>query len=228
MLTEHIILCAYIENKLPPHLVRLIEHHNIAHFARYPADALKRMAEGFKNTPQLRTAIILRAKTDYSSAGDSMHKDFEQLSEGYNVHLFEVGTKSDVARALKLMGEELAIQGKKIDLVMFDGHGSENVFQMGYPYSNFTTHLTVQNTRYLAPYKAFLAEDAQCIFAACSTARGGKDADGLAYALAGGWQGVEVFAANNDTSLKNIFLDDNKRLKTVEFNQRDHLEVIQI
>jgi hypothetical protein len=155
-----------------------------------------------------------------------MHNEISQLSEGYNVNIFEVGTKKDIATALKHIGFTVASQGKKIDLIMFDGHGSENVFQMGYPYSNFSTHLTVPNVRYLAPYRALLSEDAQCIIAACSTARGGRDADGLAYALSESWRGVEVFASNDDTNLRKVILDEEKRLKSVEFADKSHLEVI--
>jgi hypothetical protein len=224
--TNHIILCAYIEKKIPQYLIPLIEVNNIRYFTRYPAESLRNMARGFPETSQKKTALILRAKSEYRPSRDSMHNEISQLSEGYNVNIFEVGTKKDIATALKHIGFTVASQGKKIDLIMFDGHGSENVFQMGYPYSNFSTHLTVPNVRYLAPYRALLSEDAQCIIAACSTARGGRDADGLAYALSESWRGVEVFASNDDTNLRKVILDEEKRLKSVEFADKSHLEVI--
>jgi hypothetical protein len=224
--TNHIILCAYIENKIPPDLVPLIERYHIAQFSRYPVDVLESMARGFGESAPQKVACILRAKTDYSSAGEYMHDTCEQLSAGYRVYIYEVATKSDVIRALKDMNTILRTDESKIDLLMFDGHGSEDCFQMGYPYSNTRTHLTPTSTRYLAPFRKILADDAQCIFGSCSAARGGRDADAIAYVLADTWKDVQVFAANANTAITEIHVDDSGRVKTVDFQKPEQLVVI--
>ncbi len=224
--TNHIILCAYIENRIPPDLVPLIERYHIAQFSRYPVHTLESMTRGYDESAAKRVACILRAKTDYSSAGEYMHDTCEQLSAGYRVYVYEVATKSDVVRALKDMNAILKTDESKIDLLMFNGHGSEDCFQMGYPYSNTRTHLTPTSTRYLAPFRKVLADDAQCIFGSCSAARGGRDADAIAYVLADTWKDVQVFAANANTSIAEIKLDDSGRVKTVDFQKPEQLVVI--
>lgn len=232
VLVNHIILCAYLENKLPENQLPLIEQNNILTFTRYPVDVLRSMADGYNSDSdrqKSRVAIALFAKTDWSSSLDRKSKIVQEIYAGHQTHVYEVATKTEFFRAIRRLGEQSAKGTReKISLVCFDGHGNDDLVQLGFPYSPRRTELTKSAVRFFAPLQRFMTSDAQVVLASCSAAEGGKEADNLAVSLARTWPGVEIFASNKDTGTRGMQFDENNRVVAVDYTAPNAMEIIKV
>jgi len=85
VLVNHIILCAYLENKIPEKQIPLIEQNNITMFTRYPVEVLKSMANGYvseSDTQKSKVAVALFAKTDWNNSLDNKSKVVQEMYAG--------------------------------------------------------------------------------------------------------------------------------------------------
>ena len=232
VLVNHIILCAYLENKLPENKLSLIEQNNITMFTRYPVDVFQSMANGYSSDSdrqKSKVAITLFAKTDWNNNLDKKSKVVQEIYAGHRTYIYEVATKAEFFRAIRRLGEHSAKDnGEKISLVCFDGHGSDDLIQLGFPYSPRRTELTKSAIRLFGPLKRFMTPDAQVVLASCSAAEGGKEADNLAVSFAHTWPGVEVFASSKDTGTRGVDFDENSRVIAVDYTAPNAMEVIKV
>ena len=232
VLVNHIILCAYLENKIPEKQIALIEQNDIQMFTRYPVGVLRSMADGYTSEPdseKSRVAVALFAKTDWNNSLDNKSKVVQDMYAGHQTHIYEVATKAEFFRAIRRVGEQTGKNGSgNLSLVYFNGHGSDNLVQLGFPYSPRRTELTKTAIQSFAPLRRFLTSDAQVVLASCSTAEGGKDADNLAVSLARTWPGVEVFASNKTAGTDGIKFDERNRVIAVDYSAPNALEVIKM
>lgn len=230
-LVNHIILSAYLENKLPSQQIPLIEQNNISMFTRYPIEVLRSITEGYSSVPdreKTRVAVTLFAKTDWNGALDNKSEIVKGIHKNHRMHLYEVATKKEFFRAIRQVGEHLEKKAEKIALICFDGHGNNETLQLGFPYSPKKTEIPKATVPLFSPLQRFLAPDAQLILASCSTAEGGKEADNLAVAFARTWPGVEVFAANKDTSTRGIEFSEDGRVSAVDYTGKNTMEILKL
>lgn len=232
VLVNHIILCAYLENKIPQKQVALIEQNDITMFTRYPVDVLKSMADGYSSEPdrqKSKVAVALFAKTDWNNSLDNKSKVVQDMYAGHRTYIYEVATKAEFFRAIRLVGEQTSENGKEnVSLIYFNGHGNDHLVQLGFPYSPRRTELTKSAIKSFAPLRRFMTPDAQVVLASCSAAEGGKDADNLAVSLARAWPGVEVFASNRMAGTDGIKFDVGNRVIAVDYSRPNALEIIKV
>ncbi len=229
VLVNHIILCAYIENKIPPAAAALIEKNGISEFTRYPVDVLLSMTNGYAEREGMnnKVALMLFAKTDWNNALDSKENFTDAVYKDHDTYVYEVATRAEFFRAIRQTGEELALKGKEISLVCFNGHGNSEMIQLGFPYSPRSTELEKGGAKYFKPLRNFLAEDAQLVLASCSAAKGGEDGDNLARTFARTWPGVEVFASNTICATTGITFAEG-RVASVDYSEPNSQVVIKV
>lgn len=225
-MVNHIILCAYLENTLLPKHLPLIEQNNISTFTRYPVEVLRSMSEGYSSESdrkKTKVAVTLFAGTDWNNALDKKSEIVQAIYQDHQVYIYEVATKMEFFRAIRRLGEQLS---EKISLLCFDAHGSDDMLQLGFPYSPRRTELTKATVKFFGPLRRFFTPDAQLVLASCSAAEGGAEADNLAVAFARVWPGVEVFAPNQDTGTSGIRFTHEGRVSAVEYTAPNAMEVI--
>lgn len=217
VLVNHIILCAYADNRMPAHVRVLVEKYRISFFTRYPKEVLASMCAPEQDESK-EVCVVLQAKSDHNNFSDGKVGMYTTLARNRRVVVYEVATKADMYSALREEGEHLARKGKKIQGVVYAGHGGSDLVQMGYPYSRTSTELAREAVPYFTPLRQFVASDAQLVLASCSTGREDGEEKSLARTWAETWPGVEVFAANKNTGVRDIEFTDG-RVSAVQYTE---------
>jgi hypothetical protein len=150
----------------------LKDNNGIEKFGRYPIGLL--LAARNHTPDKTKSALILVARDDWSNALYAYSGFFKELAKhGYNIHLFEVGSVSEVEKRIKEAGAD-----KTIDLLALLGHGSSSGVQL-----NSDFFATVFGYGYLGKsnpsfdYAKYFSHDAQAVIISCAT---GAEDDGFA------------------------------------------------
>ena len=207
---------------------RFLQKYNMSFPHRYEPSFLCAMMEGYKSPERAHkpTALILIAKGDWKAAFDRRTALDDELLFNYNVHIFEVAKKQDMLHAMRTLGENIAPSGKKIDMLVIVGHGSQSSIEFAEAPSPSAT-LRAHSIPWLASYKSYMSDDATIVLDSCSTGKGGESgknvAAGLSLTL-----GTRVFAPNKPTALTRFVYDDRGRVVDVKYRDADAKEQIYI